>query len=239
MKLLGGSRSPFVRKVRIALEEKGLPYEIENLVPVPKTPELLALHPLGKIPILRDGDVVVPDSSVICAYLERKHPTPALYPQDAVELAAALFLEEYADSRMAEVIGGINFEIFIKPTILHQEPDHARANEFRARLPEMFDYLESRVPEDRESLLPRFGIADIAVGAQLLNLSFTGEELARGALAAHRALFRARSRRGRRSRPRCRRRKSCNTPCSSTRPTASPSSHPKSDRTGWPRWTPG
>jgi len=72
MKLYGASQSPFVRKAHIVLEEKGIPYETENLIPVLKTPELLALHPMGKIPVLRDGEVVVPDSSVICAYLEKK-----------------------------------------------------------------------------------------------------------------------------------------------------------------------
>jgi glutathione S-transferase len=177
MKLYGGPRSPYFRKARVALEEKGIPYEIERMVPVPKTPELLALHPMGKVPILRDGDVVVPDSSVICAYLERVHPAPALYPQDAAEFAAALFLEEYSDSRMAEIIGGINFETFVKPQILKQEPDLARAAEFRARLPEVYGYLESRLSPDREWLLSRFSIADLGVGAQLQGLVFGGEEI--------------------------------------------------------------
>jgi glutathione S-transferase len=180
MKLYGGSRSPFVRKVRVVLEEKGIPYEIERIAPVPKTPELLAMHPMGKIPILRDGDVVVPDSSVICAYLERAHPAPALYPEAAAELAAALFLEEYSDTRMSEVIGGINFETFVKPQILKQEPDLARAAELRSRLPEIYGYVESRLSPDREWLLPRFGIADIAVGCQLQGLLFCGEEIDAG-----------------------------------------------------------
>ena len=90
MKLYGANGSPFFRKARVVLEEKGIPYETENLVPVPKTPELLAMHPLGKIPILRDGEVVVPDSSVICAYLEKKHPSPALYPADPADLTRPL-----------------------------------------------------------------------------------------------------------------------------------------------------
>jgi glutathione S-transferase len=177
MKLYGGTPSPFFRKAVVVLEEKGLPYEIERLAPVPKTPELLAMHPMGKIPILRDGDVVVPDSSVICAYLERAHPAPALYPQDAADLAAALFFEEFSDTRISEVIGGINFETFVKPQILKQQPDLARAAEFRRRLPEIYDYLESRLLADREWLLPRFGIADIAVGTQLQGLVFAGEEI--------------------------------------------------------------
>jgi len=177
MKLYGASASPFFRKCRIALEEKGLPYDIEHLVPVPKTAELLALHPMGKIPILRDGGVVVPDSSVICAYLERAHPAPALYPRDAADLATALFLEEYADTRMAETIGPILFERFIRPQFFHQEGDLARAEEFRAKLPDLYDYLESRLSSQRDSVLPRFGIADIAIGAQLASLGFLGEEI--------------------------------------------------------------
>jgi glutathione S-transferase len=87
MKLYGTRQSPFDRKVLVVLVEKGIPYETEHLAPAPKTPELLALHPMGKIPILRDGDVVVPDSSVICAYLEKKHPAPALYPHAASAVA--------------------------------------------------------------------------------------------------------------------------------------------------------
>jgi len=177
MKLYGGSRSPFFRKARVVLEEKGIPYQMETLLPVPKTPALLAMHPMGKIPILRDGDVVVPDSSVICAYLERVHPAPALYPQDAADYAAALFLEEYADTRMSEIIGGIAFETFVRPQILKEEGDLAKAADHRVRLPEIFGYLESRLSDDREWLLARFGIADIGVGVMLQGVGLIGEPI--------------------------------------------------------------
>ena len=178
MKLYGASKSPFVRKVRIVLEEKGIPYEIEHLLPIPKTPELLALHPMGKIPILRDGEVVVPDSSVICAYLEKKHPSPALLPGDPAGLAKALFLEEYADTRANETIGGIFFERFVKPNILRQATDESRVRELLEQgLPPLLDYLESQVPEDRDSVLARFSIADAALGSQLANLGAAGVEL--------------------------------------------------------------
>jgi glutathione S-transferase len=178
MKLYGASQSPFVRKARIVLEEKGIPYETENLIPVPKTPELLALHPMGKIPILRDGEVVVPDSSVICAYLEKKHPSPALYPGDPADLAKALFLEEYADTRMFEVLGPILFERVVKRFVFQQEPDEARVADLLAReLPPVLDYLEFQVPGDRDSVLARFSIADAALGAQLGSLTSGGIEI--------------------------------------------------------------
>jgi glutathione S-transferase len=178
MKLYGANPSPFFRKVRVVLEEKGIPYETESLVPIPKTPELLALNPLGKIPILRDGDVVVPDSSVICAYLERKTPSPALYPADPADLAKVLFLEEYADTRMGEVFGGIFFERFVKPQVLQQAPDEARvAGLLEREVPGVMDYLETQVPPDRDTVLARFGIADAALGAHLGNLTFAGVEV--------------------------------------------------------------
>ena len=101
----GAKPSPFARKVIITLEEKGIPYEVETLAPFPKTKELLAMHPLGKIPILQDGDVHIPDSSVIIAYLERIHPSPSVYPEDPVEYARALFFEEFSDTRMVDGIG--------------------------------------------------------------------------------------------------------------------------------------
>ena len=185
MKLYGAPQSPFVRKVRIALEEKGLPYELEGPAP--------ALHPQGKMPVLRDGDVVVPDSSVICAYLEKKHPSPALYPADPADLARALYLEEYADAHMAEGMGAIVLERFVKPQLLGQPTDEARLRELLAAaetrwcgkpssaagnpVPAVLDYLESQLPAEGDSVLARFGIADAALGAHLGWLAFAGLEL--------------------------------------------------------------
>ncbi len=179
MKLYGVSGSPFVRKVLVVLEEKGIPYETEPMVSVsPKSPELLALHPMGKIPILRDGEVVVPDSSVICAYLEKKHPSPALYPADPAEFAKALFLEEYADTAMFAVLGPILFERVVKRFVFQQEPDAARVAELLTReLPPVLDYLESQIPEGGATVLARFSIADAALGAQLGTLTLAEIEI--------------------------------------------------------------
>ncbi len=175
MIVYGVKFSPYVLKVLVALEEKGLAYTLEPPAP--------ALHPLGKMPVLRDGDVVVPDSSVICAYLDRKHPTPALYPEEPAELARALFLEEYGDARMAEGWGEVVLERIVKPQMLGQPTDEKRLAELQQHVREIWmgsphsagghpipcvlDHLEAQVAPDRDTLLPRFGIADIAVGAHL------------------------------------------------------------------------
>jgi glutathione S-transferase len=178
MKLYGLTPSPFYRKCRVAFEEKGLAYEVEPCAPIPKTPELIARHPLGKIPYLVDGELTVPDSSVICAYLEKLQPAPPLYPETADEFAQALFLEEYADTRISEVVGGIVYERLVRPHVLKEEPDEERvASILRDELPGVLDYVESRAPESGDHIFSRFGIADIALGAHLSGLHFGQVEL--------------------------------------------------------------
>ncbi len=174
----GGTPSPFMRKVRVALLEKGLAFENKNLSPFPKTPELLAMHPLGKIPVLEHHGTMIPDSSVICAYLERIHPEPRLYPEDPKDYARALFLEEYADSRLAETIGPVLFERFIKPNIFKQETDTERVQEaLEKQIPPAFDWLEAQLDDGEALVGPRLTIADVAVGAQLQSLVFAQEAI--------------------------------------------------------------
>ena len=64
--LYGVGLSPFVRKVRVVLAEKSVPYDHDPVVPGNPDPEDRKMSPLGKIPALRDGDRAFSDSSVIC-----------------------------------------------------------------------------------------------------------------------------------------------------------------------------
>ncbi len=82
MKLFGTPGSPFVRKARLALEEKGVPYEYV-LAPRETRAALVIPHnPLGKIPVLLcdDGQSVF-DSPVIVEYVDGLKPEPRLIPQ--------------------------------------------------------------------------------------------------------------------------------------------------------------
>ncbi|HEY4211252.1 MAG TPA: glutathione S-transferase family protein [Steroidobacteraceae bacterium] len=88
IELLGIPHSTFVRTVRIACEEKGVPY---RLIPVmPHTPEVLAVNPFGKIPAMRHGDLRLFESLAILGYVDRAFPGPKLFPQDAVECGRVL-----------------------------------------------------------------------------------------------------------------------------------------------------
>ncbi|HTY56575.1 MAG TPA: glutathione S-transferase family protein [Candidatus Binataceae bacterium] len=96
----GALRSTHASKVKVILEEKRLPYRIENLPPGnlwKKPPEMLARHPLGKVPYIEDGSITIFDSSVINEYLDERYPEPPLMPASAVERAKVRELEQFGD----------------------------------------------------------------------------------------------------------------------------------------------
>src|SRR5689334_18499357 len=147
-KILGSFISPFVRKVTLALEHKRLPFEQEHVTPINLPDGFKRISPLGKIPAFVDDTVELCDSSIICQYLEDRHPEVPLYPKDPALAARARWLEEYADTKVLEVLGPPLFwERFVKPRFLKQPCDEARvAQNLESGIPPVLDYLESVVP---------------------------------------------------------------------------------------------
>src|SRR5688572_13338482 len=97
MKLLGHDGSPYVRKVRIVLEEKRIPYE--HVKARPSTPDspVPQYNPLGKIPVLlTDKGKAIYDSSVIVEYLDALSGEPRLIPAE---------LEERVEVKRWEALG--------------------------------------------------------------------------------------------------------------------------------------
>ncbi len=174
--LYGIGISPFVRKVRIVLAEKGVAYEHDPVLPVNVSAEFKKISPLGKVPAYKDGDRALADSSVICAYLERAHPQPALYPSDPYEFGRALWFEEYADSAVVAVFGPkIFFQKVVQPRFFNQPCDDAIVQKAVAEeLPPIFDYLESEVGEGGVIAGTRLSIGDIGLVTQFINLRFAG-----------------------------------------------------------------
>jgi len=175
----GVNASPFVRKVRVVLEEKGIHYNIEPIVPINVPADFKKLSPLGKIPAYRDGEVVLCDSSVICAYLERVHPEPTLYPTDPYEYARALWFEEYADTALAENLAAKVFrEKVVAPKLMNRPTDEGLVKEALTNsIPPLFDYLESQLEAADRIVGNRFSIADIAIATQFVNFFHAGCEV--------------------------------------------------------------
>ncbi len=183
--IYGGSVSPFVRKVRVVLAEKGVAYELDQVNPFMPPPEFLLISPLKRIPVLRDSDVsepnTLPDSSIICDYLEHKYPNPPLYPKDAFERARALWIEEYCDSIVATNVGsGLFFERIVKK-MLRQQPDESICQKtLTEKLPPLFDYLNKEVAGREFAVGNAFSIADAAIGTMFVNFLHAGETIDAG-----------------------------------------------------------
>ena len=164
IKLYGVPLSPFVRKAMLALEFYELEYENEATFPGDESAEFRAISPLGKVPVLVHDGFAIPDTSVICRYLDRLVEGKSLYPTDAQEEAQACWLEEYADSRLIENCAGIFQERVLKPKLLKQPTDEARlANILDNTLPACLDYMESIVPEAGYLVGSSMSIADLSV----------------------------------------------------------------------------
>lgn len=177
--LHGPATSPFVRKVWIFLKEKGLAFEHRQLDPLAKTERFLAMNPLGRVPILEESDGhLIADSSVICDYLERIHPDPALYPSAPRERARALWLEEYGDTLLTGVCARVFWMHVIIPVRTGKAVDLRGVASFvDDSFPGAFDYLESIAPAQGAILGDAFGIADIALLAPVRLLDLAGAPL--------------------------------------------------------------
>ena len=164
MKLYSGPLSLFTGKVRIALDEKGLVYELVS-VPFsqalgyqPKHPDVLAANPKGQVPVLVDGDLSLFDSTIILEYLEDRYPTPALYPAEPAERAWCRQLEAAADEILFPFVFELIQEVFYKAS--PAERDNARIAKAHAGIAAHYDGLEHKLGT-RPYLCGEFGVADI------------------------------------------------------------------------------
>jgi glutathione S-transferase len=89
--------SQYSEKVRLILDYKELPYRKIEVIPGVGQLELFRLSGQRQVPVLRDGDTYVADSTEIAFYLDRKYPNKPIIPSDPVQRGQCLLIEEWAD----------------------------------------------------------------------------------------------------------------------------------------------
>jgi glutathione S-transferase len=173
--VIGSYLSPYVRKVLVCLDIKGVTYRIDPIVPFYGNAEFSAISPVRRIPVLIDDAVTLADSTVICEYLEDRYPEPALYPSEPAQRARARWLEEYADSRMGEVlIWGLFNQRVINRFVWGEQADQARLDRtLDVDVPQILDYLETQLPPTGW-LFGQISVADIAIASFFRNAAFVG-----------------------------------------------------------------
>lgn len=150
------------RIVRWMLAEIGCPHRVELVAygPAMRAPDYLAINPMGKVPALRHGDVVVTEAAAICAYLADAFPAAELAPAPGSRLRGPylrwlFFAAGPLEAATTNKVLGVAV------------PDDKRGMVGYGSLEAVLDALEGAV-KDRAFLVgERFTAADLYVGAQL------------------------------------------------------------------------
>jgi glutathione S-transferase len=160
----------------MVLEHKGLAFEtVDGLAPAEHA-RLAELNPRMEVPVLKDDDLVVVNSSHIVAYLEHRYPQAAVYPADPRSRVAALAWERLADTLFDAIThdvsnGGFGFPAGTMPPGLLEAA--------RADLGPVYGDLE-RTLDGRDFLCGSLSIADLALfphvtAVRLLDISFDAD----------------------------------------------------------------
>ncbi len=80
VEIIGFAPSTYVRVARMVCEEKAIPYDLKPAAP--HSPDVTAIHPFGKIPVMRHGDFELCESKAIATYLDLSFPGPKLIPTE-------------------------------------------------------------------------------------------------------------------------------------------------------------
>jgi len=85
VEIIGGARSTYTRVARMVCEEKAIAYDLKDAAP--RSPGAFAIHPFGKIPVMRHGDFELCESKAIATYLDLNFPGPRLIPTEPRQAA--------------------------------------------------------------------------------------------------------------------------------------------------------
>ncbi|ATB34112.1 glutathione S-transferase family protein [Melittangium boletus] len=167
MKLHGSMTSPYVRKVRVLLDEKQLPYEFVRENPRALDSQVQGLTPLGKVPVLRlDNGRTMIDSPVILEYLDGLSGEPLL-PARGEARWDVLHWTSLADGLLQALVNRL---------LEHRRPEAQRSPETLAweerRIARVLDALAQADTSRGFFVGDRFSLADLAVGVALEYLDF-------------------------------------------------------------------
>jgi glutathione S-transferase len=119
--------SPFARAVLATLEEKALAYRLAPVAPGTfQSPQHLARHPFGRVPVLEHDGFVLYETQAILRYLDRIKPSPALTPADPKRIARMDQVMNINDWYLFHGVGNvIIFQRVIGPKLMGLAPDEA------------------------------------------------------------------------------------------------------------------
>ncbi|HVY15629.1 MAG TPA: glutathione S-transferase family protein [Rhodopila sp.] len=169
--------SPYARKVRLVLAEKRLPYELRVEKTWERRTEYLEMNPAGTVPTLvEDNGLIIPDSAVICEYLDEAYADSSLMGRTIAERIEVRRLIAWFDGKFAaEVTSNLYGEKYLRRLTGRGIPDPAAIRTGYTALRYHLEYL-GWLAETRKWLAGHaLSVADFAAAAHLSTLDFIGE----------------------------------------------------------------
>jgi glutathione S-transferase len=158
VQIIGAPQSSYVRTTLIVAEERGVDYE--NVFSMPHSPEVRAIHPLGKIPVMRHGQVELCESRAIAAYLDLTFPGTRLTPNDAL---AAARIEQWVSmfiSTLQPVFGPGYIGGYFFPNTADGSPDRARIEANAPKVEQYLALLDAQLAKHGHLAGETFSLAD-------------------------------------------------------------------------------
>lgn len=157
--IIGSKRSTYTWAICMVCEEKAIDYVLTER-PL-HAPEIFAIHPLGKMPVLRHGDVTLFESKAIATYLDRSFPAPFVFPSDPRRAALTEQWVSLVNTVMDRTLIRTYLFAYIAPKTTDGEPDRGAIEAVMPALREQIAVLDRAVAETSHLVDDQFTFADI------------------------------------------------------------------------------
>jgi glutathione S-transferase len=157
--IIGSSRSTYTRVVRMVCEEKGIEYVLTEAEL--GAPEIFAIHPFGKMPVMRHGDVELFESKAIAAYLDRCFPGPSVFPSEPLHAALTEQWVSLVNTLIDRTLIRTYLLAYAAPKTADGKPDRQAIEAVAPALVEQIRVLDKAVAKTGYLVGDQFTFADI------------------------------------------------------------------------------
>jgi len=157
--IIGSSQSTYTRVVRMVCEEKEIDYALTEAEL--GAPEVFAIHPFGRMPVLRHGDVELFESKAIATYLDRRFPGPTLFPADPVRGALAEQWVSLVNTLIDRTLIRTYLLAYAAPKTADGKPDREAIEAVAPAVREQIGVLDKAVASTGHLVGDQFTFADI------------------------------------------------------------------------------
>jgi len=168
---------PFSRKVRLALSEKGVAYELKRENPWDASEEFYALNPSGRTPVLHDEakKLVLLDSQAICEYFEETvEKSPLILGSATARAEIRRLVALFDQTFFHDVTAPLLHEKMRKRLVLRTSPDSGALRNAMRLAHDHLDYIDWLVDNRRWLAGSQLSLADFAAAAQISVSDYLG-----------------------------------------------------------------